>query len=276
MVAAGGHAGRCVVGPRGADRARCQGRRPSSPGACPRTPRPPAPAARRSRGRWREFGEALATEGRTQEAGDAFRHAVDLDPTDEVALTALGHTTYEEGRGEDAVGYLAQAAERTTGMSTAVLSLVEMYRSLGQLDEALAMAVKVAEAEPGDAVAALDVAELSLQLGRHDDAVAAFARVRSIDDLPDHDVYALHGMIGAEVDRERWDRARELASEAAATDSHGRTAIVLAYLDAQVGEQGESPPPSREDVDVVLRDSLAEHRRAHAEDERPGPEGAGG
>ena len=138
------------------------------------------------------------------------------------------------------------------------------------------MAVKVAEAEPGDAVAALDVAELSLQLGRHDDAVAAFARVRSIDDLPDHDVYALHGMIGAEVDRERWDRARELASEAAATDSP-RPDRDRACLPRRPGRRARANRRRRRARTWTwcCATSLAEHRRAHAEDERPGPEERG-
>ena len=92
--------------------------------------------------------------------------------------------------------------------------------------------------------------------------------MRKIDDVPDHEVYALHGMIEAEIDRERWDRALELAREADALDRYGRTTDVLAFVVAQVFGPGEEPPPTRDEVDDALRDSLAAHRRAHAEDRR--------
>jgi Flp pilus assembly protein TadD len=220
---------------------------------------------------WRDLGDALATEGRTEEAGEAFKRAVDLDPADEVALTALGHATYATGNERDAVGILEQAAERAGGMSTAQINLVDMYRSVGQPQEALNAAVRVAEAAPDDALAALDVAELSLEVGLHDDAVAAFARVRDLDDIPDHEVYALQGMIAAEIARERFDAALALAREAAALD-RGRSAQVLAFLEAQAGGDGDEPPPSREDVETALEAARVEHRRAHAEDRRPNTE----
>jgi Flp pilus assembly protein TadD len=216
---------------------------------------------------WRDLGDALATEGRSEEAREAFRRAVELDPADEVSLTALGHTAYAAGDEAGAVSYLEQAAEHASGMSTASINLVDMYRTLGQPEAALAAAAKVAEAQPDDALAALDVAELSLELGHLDEAARAFERVRGVDDVADHEVYALHGMIAAEIAREQWAAALELAREAGALD-RGRTAGVLAFLEAQVSGPGEAPPPTREEVDAALRASLAEHRRTHLEDRR--------
>ena len=54
---------------------------------------------------WHHYGEALATEGRMQEADSAFRRAVELDPDDQVALTHLGHTAVAAGRSEEGVSY---------------------------------------------------------------------------------------------------------------------------------------------------------------------------
>lgn len=215
---------------------------------------------------WRDLGDALATEGRTEEAGEAFKRAVELDPADERSLTSLGHATYAPGREAEAVSFLERAAERSEGMSSATISLVDMYRQVGELDSALGAARQVADAKPNDVLAALDVAELNLDLGRPEEATGAFERVRMIDELPDHEVYALHGMIRAEIDRQRWDRALELAREAEALDRYGRTPALLAFLEAQVSGPGEEPPPTRDEVDAALRDSLAAHRRAHAED----------
>lgn len=217
---------------------------------------------------WHYLGEALATEGRMTEANDAFRRAVELDPDDQVALTHLGHTSYATGRDEDAVSYLAQAAERTRGASTAAISLVDMYRTLGQYDEALAQARRIAEAEPDDVMATLDVAELSVTVGQLDDAITAFGRLRELDDVPGHEAYPLHGMIEAEIHREDWGRALELAREASTIDPQGRTTDVVAFLEAQVSGPGEDPVPSLDEVRAALTASLAEYRRMHADDRR--------
>ena len=217
---------------------------------------------------WHDLGDALATEGRTEEAAEAFGKAVELNPDDEMALTQLGHTAFAAGKDEDAVSYLNRAADHATGTSTAAISLVDMYRTLGQFEEALAAAQKVAGADPNDVVAALDVAELSLATGRLDDAVKAFERLREIEDLPDHEVYALHGLVQVEIQRENWDRALELTRDALALDQHGRTSDVLAFLEAQTGGESEEPPPTREQVDAALVASQSEHRREHGEDRR--------
>jgi tetratricopeptide (TPR) repeat protein len=218
---------------------------------------------------WRELGDGLLAEGRDREAAEAFRKALDLNPDDDVALTSLGHTEYAAGS-EGAVAHLEQAAERGGGMSTAAISLVEMYRSMGKNDEALATARKVLEAEPGDVAAALDVAELSLETEKLDEAREAFERIREMEDLPDHEVYALHGMIQVELRRDNLDTALELAREAARVDEYGRTAGVLAHLDPpEAGDDGPpEPPPSRDEVEAALSQSLREHRRLHAEDRR--------
>jgi Flp pilus assembly protein TadD len=218
---------------------------------------------------WRDLGDALLAEGRDKEAADAFRKAVDLNPDDDVALTSLGHTEYAAGS-EGAVGHLEQAAQRSGSMSTAAISLVEMYRSMGKHEEALTAARKVLEAEPGDVAAGLDVAELSLETGRLDEAFDAFQRIRGLEDLPDHEVYALHGMVQVELRRDNLKGALELAQEAARVDAYGRTAGVLAHLaPPEDGEDGDAePPPSREEVEAALQQSLREHRRLHAEDRR--------
>jgi tetratricopeptide (TPR) repeat protein len=218
---------------------------------------------------WRDLGDGLLAEGRDREAAEAFRKALDLNPDDDVALTSLGHTEYAAGS-EGAVAHLEQAAERGGGMSTAAISLVEMYRSMGKLEDALGAARKVLEAEPGDVAAALDVAELSLETGKLDEAREAFERIREMEDLPDHEVYALHGMVQVELRRDNTDAALELAREAARVDEYGRTAGVLAHLaPPEAGDDGPpEPPPSREEVEAALSQSLREHRRLHAEDRR--------
>ena len=213
---------------------------------------------------WRDLGDALATEGRTEEENEAFRKVLELNPDDEPALTNLGHLAYASGNRNEGVSLLSQAAEHAARASTAAISLVDMYRTLGQPEEALAAAQRIAAAAPDDVIALLDVAELSLAVGKLDQAAEAFARIREVDDVPGHEVYPLHGLIQVEIRREAWKPALCLAEEATVLDPRGRSAEIASFLAAKVSGPGEEPAPSAAEVDDALAISLAECRRMHA------------
>jgi tetratricopeptide (TPR) repeat protein len=244
---------------------------------------------------WRDLADALAAEGRTDEAERAFQRVLELEPEDESALSALGHTAFQKGQSQDGLALLERVAGRSGGASTAHVSLVDMYRAVGQPEEALAAARKIAEADPENALAALDVAELSLQVGRDDEAAEAFGRLREVTDLPEDEVAALHGMIKAELRNGSEDRALELAREAGAIDTVGRTTAVLAHLElSAAGGGGEievgvargqstaflqalEAPPSRDEVEALIDQTLADFRRKLTEDARSlAPEDVGG
>ena len=227
---------------------------------------------------WRDLGDALAAEGRTEEANDAFRKVLEIEPDDEVALTALGHTAFQAGERGDAVTLLEQVAGRMSG-STAAISLVEMYRTLGDLDEALAAARRVAQAAPEEPLYALDVAELALETGEVDEAVEAFGRLRELVDLPEDEVAALQGLVKAELARGRAEEALELARQAGAIDTVGRTTGVLAHLEADLGVestpedalargqsvamiQAQEAPPSRQEAEKLIDATLQDLRRS--------------
>jgi superkiller protein 3 len=226
---------------------------------------------------WRDLADALAAEGRSGEAADAFRRVLEIEPEDETALTALGHTAFQEGKRDDAISMLENVAERVSGASSAVISLVDMYRTLGQPESALAAARRVAEADPDSPLAALDVAELALETGQLDEAADAFARLREIMELPEGQVAALQGAIKVELARDQPERALELARQASAIDSVGRTAGVLAHLQADLGAEmtpaeavargattvfirAQEIPPSRAEAEALLDATLAELR----------------
>jgi tetratricopeptide (TPR) repeat protein len=153
-----------------------------------------------------------------------------------------------------------------------------MYRTLGQPAEALAAARRVAEADPENALALLDVAELAVETGDLDGAAEAFARLREVLELPDGQVAALQGAIKVELARGQPEQALELARQASAIDSVGRTVGVLAHLEAELGAdetpdeaiargattvfiQAQEVPPSRAEVDSLLDATLADLRR---------------
>jgi Flp pilus assembly protein TadD len=225
---------------------------------------------------WHHYGEALAAEGRMQEADAAFRRTVELDPDDQLALTHLGHTAVAVGRNEEGVGYLARAADIAHSASTAAISLVDMYRTFGQYEEALTQARRLAEAAPDDVLTQLDVAELSAATGRLDEARGAFERLRELDDVPGHEAYPLHGLLQVAIQGGEWERARELTEQAAAIDPHGLSTDVSAFVREQSGEDTEEPPPSRGEVEEALTSSLADYRRMLADDRRLATEEIGG
>jgi tetratricopeptide (TPR) repeat protein len=235
---------------------------------------------------WRDLADALAAEGDSAGAEQAFRKVLELEPEDEAAMSALGHTAFQAGRRDDGVALLEQAAERAGGgASTVHVSLVDMYRAVGQPAEALAAARKILEADPDNALAALDVAELSLEVGNEDDALAAFDRLREISEFPEDEVAALHGMIKVELGRDGEQAALELARQAVATDTVGTSTAVLAHLEAATGSgggaeddiprgqsvafiQAQEAPPSRADVDALINATIGELRRKLMEESR--------
>lgn len=217
---------------------------------------------------WRELADALLAEGRVDEAFGAIERAAELRPDDVTALVDLAHVAHASGRTESGIDYLEQALERAHGNLGALHGLVEMYRAAGRLEDALDAGRKIVAYTPEDVLAAIDVAELNLALDRLEDTVESFRWLRDIDDEPDHEVLAYHGMIEAELRRERWRSALDLAVDATRVDRFGRTTDVLAFVVAKVFGAGDRPAPAAREIEDALAASRSEHRQLHAADLR--------
>lgn len=213
---------------------------------------------------WRDLADGLLAEGRVEDAADAIKKAVERRPDDVTLLVDLAHVTHASGNTDAAIATLEQVLELDFGNVAALRGLVGMYREANRLEDALRAGRKVVAYRPEDVLTALDVAELTLALDRPEEAVEAFRWLRDIDDEPDHEVYAVHGMIEAELRQERWRAALDLAVDATRVDRFGRTTDILAYAVTQVFGAGDRPAPSRRDVDDALAASRDEHRRLHA------------
>jgi tetratricopeptide (TPR) repeat protein len=205
----------------------------------------------------------LLEDGRLDDAAVALEQAVEREPEATAPLVDLAHCLFALGRVDEALDRIEAALALAPGDPAVVASASALYGSAGQEERAYALAEQRLEATPDDVSAALDVAERALALDRLDDAVSAFARVRAIDDVPEHEIYAYHGQIEAELRRKRWRRALDLAVDATRVDRHGRTTDVLAFVVAQVFGAGERPAPPRQDVLAALAESRREHRLLH-------------
>jgi tetratricopeptide (TPR) repeat protein len=214
---------------------------------------------------WQDLGGALLERDELEEAASAFAKAAELRPQEAEPLIDLAHSRFATGDVSSALASIREAVEREPRNASALFSAVELARVAGRPDEALDAARRIVEANPDDAVAALDVAELSLELDQLDEAGSAFARLRSMEDDPEHELYALHGLYEVEVRRGDWRRALELAVDASKLDRYGRTTDLLAFAAAQVFGEAERPAPSRADLDAALAESRTEHRRLHSD-----------
>ena len=169
-----------------------------------------------------------------------------------------------------------------------------MYRSLGQPEEALAAARKVAEADP-ERRAGRSSTSPSWR-SRRATSTRPPRPSRACEtrlETPDDEVAALHGRIKVELAREQPERALELAREASAIDSLGRTAGVLAHLELELGAEGtpeeavargattvfmqaQELPPSRVEVEALLDATLADLRGSLLGEDRRVEAQAGG
>ena len=211
---------------------------------------------------WQALGDALLAGGKVPGARDAFRRAAALQPDGVGVHIDLAHAAYADGDVEGAISELEGVLERDSDNGGALRSIVAISRAAGRTHDAHAAAARLAEAEPDDPDALLQLAELSLELGSVDEAVDAYRHLRTVDE-DQHQIYAYHGMIAAELTREGWRRALDFAIEATRVDRLGRTTDILAYIVAQVFGAGERSAPSRTEVDAALAASHAEHRREH-------------
>jgi len=210
-----------------------------------------------------EEARASLEEGDLERARAALEQAIQADPTDSAALVDLGYLVLGAGNGDEAADLFRQALEREPGNIDALRAIATIHGRAGRSEDAYDAASAVADAQPEDPLAVLELAELALDMGRLDEAAAAFQRMRSVDDDPSHEVYAFHGLIEVELQRESWRRALDLAVDATRVDRAGRTTDVLAYVVAQVFGAADRQVPDRSEVEQALARSRNEHRRLH-------------
>jgi tetratricopeptide (TPR) repeat protein len=212
-----------------------------------------------------EEARASLEAGDLERARESLRRAVEQDPSDSSAMVDLGYLALGAGDVDEAADLFRQALEREPSNLDALRALATIHGRAGRGEDALEAAAAVAEAQPDDPIAAIEVADLALELGRLDEAEAVFRRLRRLDDDPDHEVYAYHGLVEVELRRERWRRALDLAVDATRVDRLGRTTDILAFAVSQVFGGGDRPAPDRSEIEAALARSRAEHRRLHLE-----------
>lgn len=130
-------------------------------------------------GDWYELGcEAEATT--TNEAIEAYRRALDLDPGHADAHLNLGRMLHEYGDVRAAEGHYRKAASLRPGDATAAFNLGVALEDLGRTGEALDAYVEAVEIDPGYADAYFNLAGLYEKLGKQAVAIRNLKIYRSL------------------------------------------------------------------------------------------------
>jgi len=221
---------------------------------------PAAPAA------WQHLGIALMTVGELEEAVAAFHSALRLSPQNVSVLVDLGNVLFLLGRSPEAIAALERSRECRPGDLSILRNLAGLCVSAGRPEQAREILSEILEFQPGDIVSLCELARLDLELSRNDRAAESFRALRRLD--PDHELYAIHGMIMTEIGRENWRDALDLAIEATRLDRFELTTLFLTFLTGKLFGTTRGQVDGKELGDRFEAEHQ-EHRRWHAE--APGP-----
>lgn len=128
---------------------------------------------------WYEWGCDL-DDGAPEQAGDAYRRALALDPAHPGANLNLGRLLHQAGHAQAAEAHYRRALEARPGDAVALFDLGVALEDRGRLAEALASYRQALEAEPGLADAHHNAARLCERLGFRAEALRHLAALRRL------------------------------------------------------------------------------------------------
>ena len=212
---------------------------------------------------WHQLGLALITAGLSREAVEAFRAALKVQPNQPAVLVDLGHVLFTLGEIREAIETLERAQQQSHGEIPLLRSLSGMYAAAGQLEAALRATSEILDLQPKDILANCDAAWLCLQLDRLDQAASVYTTLRSIDTDPEHELYAVHGLVMIEIQRKNWRRALDRAIDASRLDRYESTTALLAFISSQLF--AEESDIQEEELRERFAQEHQQHRLLHAE-----------
>ncbi len=155
-------------------------------------------------------GQAAFRAGRYAEAVEAFRRAVEADPSSVTARINLGSALGEMGDVDEAIEQYEKALEIAAGNATALFNLGMLLADRGELAEALQHLRLAAQFEPEDAVIRLELAETHRRNGDLEDALIHYRAAAELEP-PGED--ARLGAARVLVALRRFSEARDVLEE---------------------------------------------------------------
>ncbi len=128
----------------------------------------------------RNLGVAFYRTGMLDEALREFRRVVELRPSEGGAPFYLGLIALRQGRWQDAIDALRQAADRSGPRAAILHNLAVALELLGRVDQAEGVYAEAAGRAPDDGRVALSWGILALKRGEPDVAVVRLSRARDL------------------------------------------------------------------------------------------------
>jgi tetratricopeptide (TPR) repeat protein len=117
------------------------------------------------------LGDAYTQTKDYAKAEDAYRKAVDLDPSELTHLRGLGQTLLSEEKYPEALSVYQKLADVMPDDADVYLRIAQIYRELHQLDKAEENLVKARQYAPGSLEVMYNEAMIYESQGRYDDAI---------------------------------------------------------------------------------------------------------
>jgi len=116
-------------------------------------------------------GENLFAKGDLEGALDAFKKALDIDPSSAITHNNLGVLYYNRGEKDKALNHYQQAAQLQPENTTFLKNLADFYYvEQGRVEEAMQIYVKVLAGNPKDIETLLILGQICISLKKFDDA----------------------------------------------------------------------------------------------------------
>lgn len=119
------------------------------------------------------LGLILRSRGRVEEAADAYRQALAIEPRFPEALTNLAETLQATGRADQAIEVLRRAVELAPTLPVPVCGLAHALRDQGHLEEAITLYRRAIALEPGNTGARDGLGVALRRQGYIDQAISA-------------------------------------------------------------------------------------------------------
>ena len=169
---------------------------------------------------WYWKGAVLAALGRTTDAIQTYRSALEKSPTSPAYIWgALGEIYYDLALFPESISAYREAVKLSNGDLRWRFWLAVALKDGGHLDEAIAMNEKMAAEQPEDPAPARQLATALSQAGRYKEAIPAYERSLT---LAPKQARTWHGLMGAyhaegRIDdmRRAYDKLRDLDTKEA-------------------------------------------------------------
>ena len=183
---------------------------------------------------WITLGKFHRQQENPSAALEAYKRALDVDPTNVNRWLSVGGILRESGQSKDAIEHFHRAAELRPDQAVPYMNLGAAYSDMGQFGKAIEYTTRAIELEPNLATAHANLGQMYNRIGKHNKAISALEKAAELS--PNH--AGIHAYLGTTY-REAGQSAmaiRHFEKAVALRPHHTRTLMNLAIAYSDVGK----------------------------------------